>query len=279
MTASSPPAPTGVDLDHTSFAVQDATGWARRLRRELDATPIAGEVLPEFRYLLLHVGTAEVGARLELLDPTGPGFLARHLARRGEGPHHVTFTVPDLRATVAQVRALGATVVGESYDHPPWREAFVLPDARHGVVVQLAQTDRSYPGPAELLATRERDPARFPATQRGVDPLWWAELWDTPPGTTARLGATHLASTDVEFSRHLFAGILGGRVRAGEGLEFSWPSGSVHVHAAERAGVVGMSLRGAPPGGLRIGSAWLGARGAPAEPTAPVARGRAPGLP
>ena len=44
------------DLDHTSFAVHDALAWARRLRRELGATPIAGETLTEFRYVLLHVG-------------------------------------------------------------------------------------------------------------------------------------------------------------------------------------------------------------------------------
>jgi catechol 2,3-dioxygenase-like lactoylglutathione lyase family enzyme len=278
--AAAGPQPTGdgVDLDHTSFAVHDAMGWARRLRRELGATPIAGEVLPEFRYLLLHVGTAEDGARLELLDPTGPGFLARSLATRGEGPHHVTFTVPDLRGTVAQVRSLGATVVGESYEHPPWREAFVLPDSRHGVVVQLAQSDRAYPTPAELLATRERDTARFPSTRGAVDPLWWAELWDTPPGATARLGATHLASTDLAFSRRLFHEVLGGRVQVGEDLEFSWPSGSLHVHAADAAGVVGMSLRGGP-GELRIGSAWLGAPGRPREPTGPVTGRRSPRTP
>src|SRR5699024_2005377 len=103
-----------IDLDHTSFAVHNALEWAHMLRRELGATPIAGEALAEFRYLLLHIGTADTGARLELLEPAGPGFLTRFLDKRGAGPHHVTFSVPDLRTTVSQVRELGLTVVGES---------------------------------------------------------------------------------------------------------------------------------------------------------------------
>lgn len=34
-----------VELDHTSFAVADALGWARRLRSGLGALPIAGDSL------------------------------------------------------------------------------------------------------------------------------------------------------------------------------------------------------------------------------------------
>jgi catechol 2,3-dioxygenase-like lactoylglutathione lyase family enzyme len=53
-----------------------------------------------------------------LLQPVGEGFLSRLLATRGEGPHHLTFAVPDLADTVRRVRSLGLTVTGENYDHP-----------------------------------------------------------------------------------------------------------------------------------------------------------------
>lgn len=117
-----------VDLDHTSFAVHNALEWGMRLRRDLGATPIIGEALSEFRYLLLYLGSAAQGARIELIEPTGPGFLQRNLEKRGEGPHHITFTVPDVGVAVAAARSLGLTVVGEHYEHPPWREAFIMPD-------------------------------------------------------------------------------------------------------------------------------------------------------
>ncbi|MBA0050933.1 hypothetical protein E0L36_08505 [Streptomyces sp. AJS327] len=264
--ASSPPAVGaaagpggGPDLDHTSFAVHDALGWARRLRRELGATPITGEVLAEFRYLLLYAGSASAGARLELMEPTGAGFLAGYLAKRGEGPHHLTFTVPDLRAAVARARAVGADVVGESYHHPPWREAFIRPDGRHGVVVQLAQSDRAYPAPGELLASRDRDPETLPSVSGATEPLWWTSLWETVPGPVAELGATRLASTDPEFSRRLFGDVLGGAARAAEDhVEFAWPSGSVRVFPAERPGVRGVDLPDGRPSGPRIGPAAIG---------------------
>jgi catechol 2,3-dioxygenase-like lactoylglutathione lyase family enzyme len=255
------PSPAPADLDHTSFAVHDAMSWARRLRRDLGATPIGGEVLVEFRYLLLYIGTPEAGARLELMDPVNPGFLTRYLSKRGEGPHHVTFTVPDLRTTVARVRALGSTVVGENYEHPPWREAFIAPDDKHAVVIQLAQSDRAFPSPAELLATRERDTARFPSTAGAAEPLWWTPLWETSPGATAQLGMTHLGSTDLTFSRHLFEGVLRGQLREGHDyLDFSWPSGSIRVHPAKHPAIMGMSLRNSDTDDIWIGPAWLGER-------------------
>lgn len=97
----------GFDLDHTSFAVHDILSWARRLRADLGATPIFGEVLRDFRYLLLYIGDAEAGARLELMEPCRSGFLDRYLAKHREGPHHLTFMVPDLDRVVADVQIVG----------------------------------------------------------------------------------------------------------------------------------------------------------------------------
>ena len=248
-----------IDLDHTSFAVDDVLAWARRLRRDCGAIPVAGEALAEFRYLLLYVGTAGTGARMELLEPGGDGFLTRFLERHGTGPHHITFTVPDLREAVAAARELGATVVGEDYGHPSWQEAFRVPDAAHGVVIQLAQTDLVYPTPAELLAGPQRDTHMFPSSYGASEPLWWAALWDTEPVGSATLGATRLASTDLDRSRSLFGGLLGAAVSEDAGsLTLTWPSGSIRVHRADRPGVVGMDLVGGPPGGVRIGDAVLG---------------------
>lgn len=232
----------GFDFDHTSFAVTDALGCAARLRRDLGAVPIAGEVLPEFRYLLLHAG-----ARIELIEPVGPGFLTRFLEASGEGPHHITLTVPDLPAAVRRTRELGFSVVGENYDHPSWREAFVLPDAVHGTVIQLASSDRTYPSPAELRSTRARDMSAMPAVAGATDPFWWTSLWDIDPmEETGWLGATHLVSGDLPLSRELFGTVLGGDV-VGEdtGFRTSWPSGELCVSSGENIGVTRLERHGA----------------------------------
>lgn len=250
---------TDIDLDHTSFAVWDALAWATRLRRELGAIPIAGETLHDFRYLLLYVGDLDRGARIELLEPHDEGFVDRFLRRHGIGPHHLTFRVPDLRGAVEEVRHAGGTVVGEDYDHAAWQEAFIKPDSVHGVVVQLAQTDRDYPTVAELLAGDVPSPDLLPSTRGATDPHWWSSVWETPAVGKARLRATHLGSTDLGYSHTLFGDVLGGQCSEDpDGMHFAWPGGSLRVFSSKEPGVRGMSVEGGPPTGMAIGSAQLG---------------------
>ncbi|MBV9544637.1 MAG: VOC family protein, partial [Chloroflexi bacterium] len=62
------------------------------------------------------------GSQVELLSPTGPGFLATFLDKRGEGPHHMTFIVHDVRVAVERARAAGLRVVDEDYRDQRWQE-------------------------------------------------------------------------------------------------------------------------------------------------------------
>lgn len=246
------------DFDHTSFAVRDARSWGRLLRRTLGATPIAGETLPEFRYLLMYLGSAEAGGRIEFIEPTAGGFLTRYLDRRGQGPHHITFRVPDLHEAVRSVRALGAKVTGESHDHPAWREAFIAPTTVHGVVIQLAQSNVQYPSPAELLRTTERQVENFPSTAGAIEKTWWTDLWTTEIEGTAILGATHLSTTDLTFSRQLFGEVLGAQMIEGaDGLEFRWPGGALAVHERPVAGVTAIDVTTGPAGVTKLGLSQL----------------------
>jgi catechol 2,3-dioxygenase-like lactoylglutathione lyase family enzyme len=249
------------DFDHTSFAVHDARSWAHRLRQELGAVPIAGEAIEEFRYLLLYAGTADDGSRIELLEPTGAGFLTRFLRDRGEGPHHITFSVTDLQAAVRAVRELGLTVVGENYAHAAWQEAFIAPDGLHATVIQLAHSDRDYPTPRELLNVTERRPAAMPSVIGARDPNWWTGLWETEPQQQRALGATRLGSSNLDASRQLFEGVLCGDVQEVEGgLLFVWPSGRVHVQHSERPGVIGMNVLDEAATDIVLGSSRISAR-------------------
>lgn len=249
------------DIDHTSFAVHNALDWAARLRRELGATPIGGESLPEFRYVLLHVGDAEHGARLELLEPNGHSFLNRFLEEHGEGPHHITFTVPDLRTTVTAVRSMGLRVVGEDLTHAARREAFIAPDEIHNVVIQLAQTERAFPSPAALLASRERPAHLFPSNRGATAPDWWTEVWDTEPVTHAVLGSTHMGTASLEVSKRLFGEVLGGRCSTlPDGARFSWPRSSLVVRSNQPPGVSSVSATGGPTEGIDIGNTPVGGR-------------------
>jgi len=80
------------------------------------------------------------GGTIEILEPRGDdSFLHRFLEGRGEGLHHVTFIVTDLRGWAERLRAAGHRVVLERYDRPEWMEIFLHPKSAHGVLVQLVE--------------------------------------------------------------------------------------------------------------------------------------------
>jgi len=94
-----------------------------------------------FRFLALRLPG---DGKLELLEPAGAeSFLSSFLERRGEGVHHLTMLVPDIRASIAVLRARGHEPVQVRLEKPVWQEAFVHSRDGHGVLIQLVQSDRA----------------------------------------------------------------------------------------------------------------------------------------
>jgi catechol 2,3-dioxygenase-like lactoylglutathione lyase family enzyme len=129
-------------LDHTAIAVNELSAALPLYRDLLGGVPSGYERLSHkgFAWLTLRYPN---GSQVELLAPTGPGFLRTFLDRYGEGPHHMTFIVSDLRVAVERARAAGLRVVDEDYHDPRWQEAFISPRSAFGTIVQLAQTSLS----------------------------------------------------------------------------------------------------------------------------------------
>src|SRR3954471_20528428 len=126
-------------LDHTAIAVRDIRAALPLYRDLLGGVPSGFERISTkgCQWMSLRYPN---GSQVELLAPTGPGFLQSFLDHRGEGPHHMTFIVRDLRAAVANARQAGLRVVDEDYSEPRWQEAFISPRSAFGTIVQLAQT-------------------------------------------------------------------------------------------------------------------------------------------
>jgi methylmalonyl-CoA/ethylmalonyl-CoA epimerase len=79
---------------------------------------------------------------IELIRPTDPsGPIARYLAKRGEGVHHVAYAVPNLTAALKGLEAAGIRLI----DATPrtgahgWRIAFIHPESCGGVLTELVQ--------------------------------------------------------------------------------------------------------------------------------------------
>lgn len=91
----------------------------------------------------VEVATLRSGASwIELIRPLDPeGAIARFLAKRGEGFHHVAYAVPDLEVALQSLRGAGVRLIDESprTGAHGWRIAFVHPEASGGVLLELVQ--------------------------------------------------------------------------------------------------------------------------------------------
>ncbi|MCC7371108.1 MAG: VOC family protein [Chloroflexi bacterium] len=148
-------------LDHTAIAVHSIEAALPLYRDLLGGDPEEIHHNEQAGFSVLQLRYPH-GGGIELIQPYGPsGFLHDFLAKRGEGVHHITFLVNDLRAAVAEARAAGVRVVDENYDNPRWFEAFISPRSANGTIVQLAQTDDGFKDPMQLCS-----PHAFPHIHR-----------------------------------------------------------------------------------------------------------------
>ena len=88
------------------------------------------------------VSLAAGDVRVELLEPQTPdGPVARFLARRGPGIHHICYRVPDLDAALARCRAAGYQLIDEAprIGARGRRIAFLHPKATAGVLLELTE--------------------------------------------------------------------------------------------------------------------------------------------
>jgi len=127
-------------IDHLGIAVNSRTDrlpfWIEALGLRLQGREhVAGEGVD---VAFLHAGES----RIELLEPTrADSAIARHLDRRGEGLHHVTFAVADLDAVLARLAARGVPAIGDGVRTGAGgqRVAFLHPRSTGGVLVELVE--------------------------------------------------------------------------------------------------------------------------------------------
>jgi catechol 2,3-dioxygenase-like lactoylglutathione lyase family enzyme len=240
-------APT--DLHHVALATRDAGALLEPLVGDLGGVLTMGGENVGFRSYQVRLGDATEGMTVEMLEPWHPerfDFLERFVARHGEGPHHLTFKVPDLAATLERVRAAGYTPVGVSLEDPRWKEAFLQPREAHGTVVQLAQAASPFPDyAAELRSALDAGPHGEPA--------WWPE---PPPRAQATvLRRVVMATPSVDSALGFFAGVLGGAIDPatddeGGAVELAWPgAGRIRLEPGTGVtpGIVRLEVESAGP--------------------------------
>jgi methylmalonyl-CoA/ethylmalonyl-CoA epimerase len=95
-----------------------------------------------------HVKTSffQVGeTKIELLEATDPESpIAKFLAKKGEGMHHIAFEVQDIGAEMDRLKAEGFVLLNESPKPGADNKlvCFLHPKSTHGVLVELCQEIR-----------------------------------------------------------------------------------------------------------------------------------------
>ena len=80
--------------------------------------------------------------RIELLEPTdADSTVAKFLEKRGEGLHHLAFTVDDIQARIAEFKESGLRMIDDQprLGSHQMQIAFMHPKSSHGVLTELCE--------------------------------------------------------------------------------------------------------------------------------------------
>ncbi len=139
-------------LDHIGIAVRNLSEARKFFEGVLGARFLYEVENVPAGYKLCELDLA--GFTIELLEPLGAdSFLQKFLEKRGEGMHHLTVNVPDLKEKVQELKARGVRIVDEVEWSPTSYEAFISPRSSHGVLIQLGS---GYPTLANAADWPER---------------------------------------------------------------------------------------------------------------------------
>lgn len=126
-------------IDHLGIAVKSLSA-ARSIYEKLGLSISPEETVEAEQVRLVMVPVGE--SRLELLEPTSEtSTIAKFIAKRGEGLHHVCMRVPDLPAAVEKLKNDGVRLVSEEIKIGAGghRYVFVHPSSTGGVLLELVE--------------------------------------------------------------------------------------------------------------------------------------------
>jgi len=126
-------------IDHLGIAVKSLAA-AKSIYEKLGMQVSPEETVAQEKVKLVMVPVGE--SRLELLEATSDdSTIAKFIAKRGEGLHHVCMRVPDLVSSVARLKKEGVRLVSDEIKVGAGghRYVFVHPSSTGGVLLELVE--------------------------------------------------------------------------------------------------------------------------------------------
>jgi len=132
-------------IDHIGIAVRSLAA-AKAIYQKLGLSVSAEETVEQEQVKLVMVPLGE--SRLELLEATSEdSTIAKFVAKRGEGLHHVCLRVPDLSGAVERLKKDGVRLVSEEIKIGAGghKYVFVHPSSAGGVLLELVESQQTQP--------------------------------------------------------------------------------------------------------------------------------------
>ena len=130
-------------IDHLGIAVRDIT-QAKKLYEQLGLRIVGEETVEHEKVKVAMIPIGE--SRVELLQATSEdSTVAKFIARRGEGLHHVALQVQDLSATFEALKKSGTRFVKDEIQVGAGGHLYVFihPSSASGVLIELCQNQPS----------------------------------------------------------------------------------------------------------------------------------------
>jgi len=132
-------------ISHIGIAVRSIAETRSFYEETLGAAYEGEEVVPDqkVKVAFFLVG----GVRIELLEPTdSSSTVADFIEKRGEGVHHIAYTVADLPARLAELEQAGVRLIDQQPRSGAHQSqiAFLHPKASHGVLTELCEPRESH---------------------------------------------------------------------------------------------------------------------------------------
>ena len=123
-------------INHIGIAVKDLEASKRFYEESLGLTVKHEETLGEMKIAFIPIG--EVNVEL-IQSTTEQGVIAKFIAKRGEGIHHIAYEVDDIDGALEKLKDQGIKMVDEK-PRPGAHEtrvAFLHPKSTNGVLTEL----------------------------------------------------------------------------------------------------------------------------------------------
>jgi methylmalonyl-CoA epimerase len=126
-------------INHVAIVVNDLDEAIRSYQDKLGLSVSQRLLMPEQEVEIAFLPAGE--SAIELISPINESSgVAKYLAKRGEGLHHLCLETPDVNASLAELAARDVQLITQEPIHAvEGLGFFVHPKAAHGVLIEILE--------------------------------------------------------------------------------------------------------------------------------------------